>query len=413
MPLSCLCVLSFSWLSWQVHRSLAVLVKGSAVLSFHTEFLRLNSNSQTVPGFVAVPHALPFSDKTQRAPQNGDKFASDGKSVPSKLSKVEDKKSEAEAKVQFFSSLQSNRSKEMTQPAGSAVCPKPPQNVPASQSETAGGAVYLCHYSQRKGEALDDGRNHVQDHQRPLSPAQVSHVESQLSGLTVSPVTQKTFPAQRQCRTVSVQYRTAQNQDRSSVWARGLFFQRNEKDSSVKTLGTAVPQKNKHQWFNTQNLRAKTDFLPSCPKTPSSSPAHVKDLKKDLLLPLIRRRGLRCGLQGRKEHEPYLQSPPTMQPSPSVPATHLKAQLQPGSRLLSPGAKPNQEAPLMLNWEPKSHAAKPKLSPRHSFLSSLYRPAWRPLHSSGSASLGRSISLIETHPPSFPKTVLLPDAYKK
>ncbi|CAG12859.1 unnamed protein product, partial [Tetraodon nigroviridis] len=42
---------SFSWLSWQVHRSLAVLLKGSAVPPFNTEFLRLNSSSQTVPGF--------------------------------------------------------------------------------------------------------------------------------------------------------------------------------------------------------------------------------------------------------------------------------------------------------------------------------------------------------------------------
>nr|XP_019944416.1 PREDICTED: protein FAM83A-like [Paralichthys olivaceus] len=52
---------SFSWLSWQVHRSLAVLVKGSEVIPFHQEFHRLNSSSKTVPGFVTfitVPHSL-------------------------------------------------------------------------------------------------------------------------------------------------------------------------------------------------------------------------------------------------------------------------------------------------------------------------------------------------------------------
>lgn len=418
MSLSCLCVLSFSWLSWQVHRSLAVLVKGSAVLPFHTEFLRLNSSSQTVPGFVnyiAVPHALPFSNKTLHAPQNGDNFTSDAKSVPSKLSRIEDKKAEAEAKVQFLSSLQSNRSKEMTQPAGSAVCPKPPQSVPASKSETAGGAVYTCHGSQRNGEPLGDRRNHVQNHLSPLSRTQVSHIESQLSGLTVSPAALKTFPTQRQCRTV--QYQTADpNQDYSSVRARSLFFQQNEKDRSVNTLEIAVHQKNKHQWFNTRHFRAKTNFLSPCPKSPSSSTPPMNDLKKDLLLPLIRPRGLRCGLQGREDHPPRLQSPPTMQPSTSVPAAHLKAQLQAGSKVLSPGAKPNQEAPLRLNWKSKSHAAKSKLSPRHSFLSSLYRPVWRPFHSSTanlcSVSLRRSISFTETHPSSFPKTVLLTDASK-
>lgn len=409
VPLSCLCVLSFSWLSWQVHRSLAVLVKGSAVLPFHTEFLRLNSSSQAVPGFVnyiAVPHALPFNNKTLHAPQNGDKFASDAKSGPSKLSRVEDKQAEAKAKVQFFSSLQSNRTKEMTQPAGGAVCPKPPQKVPA------GCAVYICHGSQRNGEALDDSRNHVQNHPSPLSPAQVSHVESQLSGLTLqslSPAAQKT---QRQCRTV--QYRPANpNQDYSSVRARGLFFQQNEKDRSVKTLGTAVRQTSKQRWFSTQNFRAKTDFLSPCPKSPSPSTPQMKELKKDLLLPLIWPRGLRCGLQGGKDHQSRLQSPPTMPPSTSsVPAAHLQAQLQSGSKFLSPGAKPNQEALLGLNWKSKSHAAQAKPSPRHSFLSSLHRPGWRPFHSSGSVSLRRSISLTETHPSSFPKTVLLTAASK-
>lgn len=414
MLLSHLCVLSFSWLSWQVHRSLAVLVKGSAVLPFHTEFLRLNSLSQTVPGFVsyiAVPHALPFSNKTPHASQNGDKFASDVKSVPYKMGRVEDKKAEAKAKVQFFSCLQSNRGGEMTQPAGSAVCPKAPQNVPASKSEPAGGAVFVCHGSQRNGEPLHDSRNHVHNHLSPLSSAQVSHVEGQLSGLTVSPAALKTFSTQRQCRTV--QYQTANpNQDYSSVRARSRFFQQNENDRSVKTLGTAVHQKNKHQWFNTQSFRANTDFLSPCPKGPSSSTPQMNDLKKNLLLPLIWPKRLRCGLQGRKDHQPRLQSTPTMQPSTSVPVTHLKAQRQAGSNFFSPGANPNQEAPLRLNWESTSHTAKPKLSPRHSLLSSLSRPVSRPFHSRGSVLLRRSISLTATHPSSFPETVLPTDASK-
>lgn len=407
--LSGLCVLSFSWLSWQVHRSLAVLVKGSAVLPFHTEFLRLNSSSQTVPGFdiyIAVPHALPFSNKTPHAPQIGDKFASDAKSVPYKMSRVEDKKAKAKAKVQFFSSLQSNRSGEMTQPAGSAVCPKPPQNVPASKSKPAGGAVYLCHGSRRNGEPLHDSRNHVQNHLSPLNPAQVSRVECQLSSLSVSPAALKTFPTQRQCRTV--QYQT----DYSSDCARSLFFQQNENDRSLQTLGTAVRQKNKHQWFNTQIFRAKTDFLSPCANGPSSSTPQMNDFKKNLLLPLTWPRRLRCGLQVRKDYQPRLQSPPTMQPSTSVPATCLKAQLQAGSKFLSPGTNPNQEAPLRLNWKSTSHAAKPKLSPRHSLLSSLSRPVWRQFHSSGSVLLRRSISFPETHPNGFPETVLLTDASK-
>ncbi|XP_029307073.1 protein FAM83A [Cottoperca gobio] len=58
---------SFSWLSWQVHRSLTVLVKGSAVIPFHQEFLRLYGSSKPLPGFatfITVPHTLPLYTPT-------------------------------------------------------------------------------------------------------------------------------------------------------------------------------------------------------------------------------------------------------------------------------------------------------------------------------------------------------------
>lgn len=405
MPLSCSCVLSFSWLSWQVHRSLAVLVKGSAVLPFHTEFLRLNSSSQAVPDFVsyiAVPPTLPFSNKISHASQKGNEFPSDA-TFPSKLSRIEDKKAEANAKVQFLTSLESNRSKEIAQPAGSGaqVRPKPPQNVSTSGLEPPGGAGRTHHDLQRTGETLNDSRN-------PWSPAQVSHVRSQLSSLTVSAPAQKTFPTQRQCRTVQYQPPNL-NLNYSKVGACGLFFHQNEKARSIKTLGTAAHQKSKHQWLHTQSFRAKTDLLSPCRKIPPPSTPQLKDLKKDSLMPLIQPRGH----QGRKDQQMHLQSHPVTQPSsPSVSAAHLKPQLQTGSQFLSPAAQLSQESPLRLNWKSQRHAAKPKLAPRHSFLSSLYRPAWRPFHSNASALLRRSKSWTETQPSRFPKPVLLSDVPK-
>uniref|UniRef100_A0A3Q4AJ02 Scaffolding anchor of CK1 domain-containing protein n=1 Tax=Mola mola TaxID=94237 RepID=A0A3Q4AJ02_MOLML len=54
---------SFSWLSWQVHRSLVVLMKGSAVVPFHHEFHRLTSSSKEVPGFdtyISTPPPPPL-----------------------------------------------------------------------------------------------------------------------------------------------------------------------------------------------------------------------------------------------------------------------------------------------------------------------------------------------------------------
>lgn len=315
-----------------------------------------------------------------------------------KLSRIEDKKAEANAKVQFFTSLESNRDKGVAQPAGSGAQarPKPLQNVSACTFQPAGGAADINHDSQRNGESPKDSRNQLS----PLSPTRVSHVQSQFSGLTVSATAQKTFPMQRRCTTV--QYQTpSSNLDYSSVGAHGLFgLHQNEKDRSVKTLGTAAHQKNKHRWFHTQTFRAKTDFLSLPPNIPPRSTLR-------LLSPLTHPRGHKCGIQG-EGHQPRLQSQPTPQPSAaSVPAPHLKPQLQAGSKFLSLGAQLNQESPLRLNWKSQSSAAKPKLAPRHSFLSSLYRPGWRPFHSSCSASLRRSKSL--TQPSSFPKTVLLSD----
>ncbi|XP_071251292.1 protein FAM83A [Salvelinus alpinus] len=45
---------SFTWLSWQVHRSLAVLFKGSAVEPFDLEFRKLYASSKPVPGFLTT-----------------------------------------------------------------------------------------------------------------------------------------------------------------------------------------------------------------------------------------------------------------------------------------------------------------------------------------------------------------------
>lgn len=61
---------SFTWLSWQVHRSLAVLFKGSGVKPFDLEFRRLYAISKPVPGLswqtsTADPYSIPPLEQTQ------------------------------------------------------------------------------------------------------------------------------------------------------------------------------------------------------------------------------------------------------------------------------------------------------------------------------------------------------------
>ncbi|XP_055067697.2 protein FAM83A [Misgurnus anguillicaudatus] len=58
---------SFTWLSWQVHKSLAVLFKGSAVKPFDLEFRRLYATSKPVPDFSQHTSGAgeAYSPKTQ------------------------------------------------------------------------------------------------------------------------------------------------------------------------------------------------------------------------------------------------------------------------------------------------------------------------------------------------------------
>lgn len=62
---------SFTWLSWQVHRSLAVLFKGSGVKPFDLEFRTLFAISKPVPGLscqtssASDPYSLPPLEQTQ------------------------------------------------------------------------------------------------------------------------------------------------------------------------------------------------------------------------------------------------------------------------------------------------------------------------------------------------------------
>ncbi|XP_064194675.1 protein FAM83A [Anguilla rostrata] len=53
---------SFTWLSWQVHRSMLVLIKGSGIKPFDLEFRRLYATSKPVPEF---PNRVPPPDVVQ------------------------------------------------------------------------------------------------------------------------------------------------------------------------------------------------------------------------------------------------------------------------------------------------------------------------------------------------------------
>lgn len=407
----CVSVLSFSWLSWQVHRSLAVLVKGSAVIPFHQEFHRLNSSSKPVPGFVTyvtVPHTLPiYIYTTLHASQNGNTVVGKVKSAQSKWAWNEDaRKTQKKEKIPFLSTPQSSeleRNKDNTQPphrAGTStqmpkkspqLHPKPLvkpgalQNVSVGKPKHAVGAVCTRRGSQTNVEPLEKNPNQIQSDLNPLSETHISYFQSQLSSLTLTTTAEKNVRVQEsnplhtalttlgQHRTLPCQtsFETNSNLERCNVGAQGLFFQQRNRNRLIKPLESAAGQNTqRRQWYRPLNFKPEVDFLSDYPKVLSPSISQHKEVKIGLLSSFIHPRGHICRLQTKvsrlgtrrqdqpqRHNQPRLQSHPTTEAPGSKSAltavgTHLKHRLQSGSKPFSSGtgtkAHPQPHTPQLV-----------------------------------------------------------------
>ncbi|GAA6224397.1 protein FAM83A [Lates japonicus] len=360
---------SFSWLSWQVHRSLAVLVKGRAVTSFHQEFHRLYSSSKPVPGFVTyitVPRILPLYI-TLPAAQNDKTDISKSKSNQPRTvchwAWHEDaQETQAKAKMPVLSSPQSpemdcskgDKQHQHRAGTGAQTQTKPPllypkplvqqatqQSVSVEKPKHTSIGVPTQHDAKTHVEPLEKNQNQIQSHSK--SPAQIhlSYNQPQFAGLTITTTAEKNTKVQD-----SNPLRTQQQ----------------------AKMGLQFPFA--HSREQTSGLQTKVSSL-----------------------------GTRRQDQLQRPCQPHHQSQPT-----------TEAQ---GSKLFSPGARAKlhlqahtseqAKPPPRLSWMLQSHTARPRAVARTSSFDITYgtgqkmggQPGWRPTHGNMNTSLGRSKSLTD------------------
>lgn len=440
-----MCVLSFSWLSWQVHRSLAVLVKGGAVIPFHQEFHRLNSSSKPVPGFVnyiTVPHILP--PYIYSTSQNGDAVVSEVKPVRTKSAWNEDTPStQTKEKIQFSPEPQSpelERTKDNPQPPQRAdtnaqTHKKSPGKCPKAAVKPA--AVQSVSVRKPK-HAVEAGCNQPGP-SGPLTHTKVSYFQSQLRSLTFTSTTEKKggresntcHAASSACR----QHRPVAPNTSLENWAgqgvQGLFSQFRNRNKLMKPLDAAARQTApRRQWYRPLNLNPKVDVLSDHPEVLSdhpevlSPPTSPQELTMGLLSSKTHSKGHLYRLSTkvyhlgtRRQDQPCRRYQPSVQIHPTteapgststlrVPGTHLKPLRQSASKLFTTKLHPQPPAPQLV--EPTSGLSRTARSRPllcHSSLGPIHdmgqQEGWRPFYRSIHLSLRQNKKISDRHPAAF------------
>uniref|UniRef100_A0A3Q3VPV9 Scaffolding anchor of CK1 domain-containing protein n=1 Tax=Mola mola TaxID=94237 RepID=A0A3Q3VPV9_MOLML len=419
---------SFSWLSWQVHRSLVVLMKGSAVVPFHHEFHRLTSSSKEVPGFdtyISTPPPPPLGvHATLQSSHNHDVVVGEVKSAQNKWNWNGDVGKTWATSGSQSSDLEGGR--ENAQPpqrAGTGthtrteLNPRPPSEC-AAGPQPAEGAV--C--TPRTSQTQEETPNQIQSHLPPLSPAHLSYVRSQLSALTVASAAGHTvLPSDRirQHRNAhQTPLRVNSNVEYCSSGAEVFFFEQKKQNRLMSPLGAAGQNQQRRQWNCPQNRQPQADFLSEYPKVLSPTTSQHRDDKTghfSLTPPKGPMGGSSLGIRE------WQQAPINTRRAPEAPAVgvHRKPQFPSGSQLFlsGPGTKlhpqprsPQQlEAPLILHWVSQGRAARPRPRPRPatrvSGLSGIHgtgqQAGWRPFHSSANVPFRCSNGMNERHSAGF------------
>ncbi|XP_067367373.1 protein FAM83D-like [Channa argus] len=399
---------SFSWLSWLVHRSLVIFVKGRAITPFHQEFHRLYFSSKPVPGFVTfitVPHTLALYP-TSHTPQNIKSNSSQTKAMCHGTWAEDVVNSETNAKKPLLSSQRGPELEhsKVGDPHRAGIASqnhtKPPQlhpkpmaspgtqhDVCMERPKHTAGSISTLHDAQRYVESLERNQNHLQNHSNPLGQTHISSVQSQLDSLTVSTKAEKNPGIQKS------------NPLDTENPITGPLRKPSGNGTSLNTPGG--------QWNYSLNLKAKME-LPSDHFKPLS---HFRNSG-----------GYASGLETKESSLAFKrhgQPPPPLHLSTDGPGFkstvighHFKLQLQTDTKPFLPGGRAmlhlqphtsHQVKPSpKLNRVPQSHAARPRPLARTSSFDTTYRMgkmmggqlSWGPFHSNMTL-LQRSKSLTE------------------
>ncbi|XP_069382744.1 protein FAM83A-like [Paralichthys olivaceus] len=438
---------SFSWLSWQVHRSLAVLVKGSEVIPFHQEFHRLNSSSKTVPGFVTfitVPHSLLLfisSPAAQNDHTDNNISKSQQANTVSHWALTRDApKTKMTAKIPLSSNpkspeLECNRGD--TQHLQGAVT--------GTQTHTTPPSLYPeplenpCTKTHEK--PLDKNLNQIQSHSE-IGQTQVTYVQSQCAGLNTTTTAGRNAnvqqsnplhagnPTHRQQMTNTYQSTLMKNSnlDRDSPVTGGLFSQQRNRNRLTRPSGTTAGLSTQTaQWNLSLNPKPTVELKSDNPKLQSPPTSQQKQAKTGPQFLLNLSRGHSSGhqtkfcsvgtmrqYQHQSQHQPPNHShPPAESLRSKLASITAGIRLQTHPDLLSPGTgakldlQPHTyqqvKPPPRPNWIFQIHTPRPRPVARTSSLGATYRtgqktleqPGFRPAPADMNALLRRSKSLTE------------------
>lgn len=400
----CVCVLSFSWLSWQVHRSLAVHIKGSSATPFQQEFQRLHADSKPVAGFVTFIPLPQTLCSTSRAALDDITGSSKQKSNQTKNSKNSHKEGSAALQMQG----------------------KPPQSYPplfravTSVEKYTVGTVRTMHDARTNVELLEKNPNRMRSHLTPFNQTHFSYVQPELAGLTIAENSAgvqdlnspHTPSLQRIILTQSPLTRTS-HLDQPDVGTTQLFFQQRNRNMLTHPAGLNALQR---QWKCSLNFNSKVE-LPCENLKLLYSPLQQSQEKTILQFPFTHLRGHDSGrqtsLETRRQDQPPLQPRPNTEAVTAGRGTLLSSQLQRDSLLFLPGAKQqlHMNPPPGLKWTPQNHpnAAHPKMLALHSSFSTNHgtrqttrtQLGWRPFQNGMNARLERSQSMTERRAAGF------------
>ncbi|XP_062248185.1 protein FAM83A-like [Platichthys flesus] len=426
---------SFSWLSWQVHRSLAVLVKGSEVTPFHQEFHRLYSSSKPVPGFVTfISESLPLfitSHATQN--DNTDKNISKSRQANTVCHWVLTGDASKTKTTEKMTLLSNSKSPECNRGDNLPL----QQAVTGTQTHSKPPALYPEHLGNpcRKTheEPLEKNRNQLQGHSETIGQTQVSYFQSQSAGLTITSAAGRNAkvqqsglfhagnPTHRQQRNSTYQCTLMENSnlDRDNPVTGGLLAQQRNRNRLTRPSGTtAGPSTQTAQWNFSPNPKQKMEHKSDNPKLQSPPTSQQKQAKTDPQFLLNLSRGHTSGTRRQYQHQSQHQ-PPNHSHQPPEPTRSKFTLITAGNRLqthpdlLSPGtgaklnlqphASQQEKPPPRLNWLLQIHTARPRPVARTSSFDTTYwtgqkrvgQPGWRPAPADMNALLRRSRSLTE------------------
>uniref|UniRef100_A0A3Q3Q6B9 Scaffolding anchor of CK1 domain-containing protein n=1 Tax=Monopterus albus TaxID=43700 RepID=A0A3Q3Q6B9_MONAL len=432
---------SFSWLSWQVHRSLAILVKGSALTPFHQEFHRLYSSSSPVPGFVTsitVPPTLPLY--TSHTAQNDNTGINKSKSSQTNTTchRAWTEDAQTKAKMMVILSPQSSEQEcskcdnQHRADIGAQKHTKPPQLYlkPLVQPGTlqsvsvekhTAGSVSTQHDVQTYVGPLEKSKTQIQSASNPLGQNHSSYIQSQLVGLTISTAAEKNargqvssplhtdHPSHGLHSALRYQPPLKKDSDLAQAAIKRVYFGQKIGNGLTKTSWTAAGlNTQREQWNYSLNLKPKVELQSNNPKLLSNC-----TYQTGLQVPCGHFRGQTSGLETKvyslgsrrqdrclRHHQPLHQSHPTIgtprlkSASASTGALFNPQLYMDSSKMFLPGTRcrvhpqaytsQQVKPPPRLNWMSHCHMARPRPMARSSSFASTYemvQKSWAPCHS--------------------------------